>query len=154
MNTSLIAGLGFAILGAYFLRHALHGYRKALASHNWPSARGELVEVRLWGTRRVNGEMRAAKNLSVQYEYEVNEKSHSGTALAFYTLVYPATYDFAQTHPEKSSVDVVYNPQDPSESVLIPGLNKEKPYSDLILAGLGIIVGIAIAILACTGTIG
>ena len=68
--------------------------------------------------------------------------------------MYPETFNFAQDHPENSNMNVFFNPSDPSESVLIPGLRKDKPYSDLIIAVFAIIIGIALAVSAWFGVIG
>ncbi len=153
MNIPLIIGIGFVIFGTFLLRHAVHKYRKALESQNWPTVQGILVKVHLWGKRLVNSEMQAANKLAVEYEYTVQENKYTGISVTFYTLMYPETFNFAEDHPENSSVDVFYNPSNPSESVLIPGLRKDKPYSDLILAVLTIIIGVALVVSAWFGKI-
>ena len=140
MNIPFIIGIGIIIFGIYFLQYALQRYRKALESQQWPSVQGVLHKVHLWGKRLV--------------EYSVQKKRYTGTSITFYTLMYPETFNFAHDHPENSEVEVFYNPSNPSESVLIPGLRKVKPYSDLVIAVFALIIGVALAILAWFGVIG
>ncbi len=154
MKSPLIIGIGLAIISSYFLRHAFQRCRKAFESQNWPTANGVLIRVQLWGKRLVNSEMQAANKLFVEYEYTVQENKYTGSSVTFYTLMFPETFNFAQNHPENSNINVFYNPSDPSESVLIPGLRKDKPYSDLIIAAFAIITGIALALMAWFGVIG
>lgn len=129
-------------------------YKSALASKTWPTIDGQLTDVRLWGKRNVGGEIKGAENLIVKYNYEVNGLKYTGTSATFYTLVYPKTMEFSERHPPNSDVKVYYNPKDPAESVLIPGLNPDKPYSDLILGFLGAAIGVVIATLGWMGVIG
>jgi hypothetical protein len=68
--------------------------------------------------------------------------------------MYPETLEFADQYPVNSDIKIYYNPKNPSESVLIPGPRKDKPYSDLILGLLGVIIGVAIAVLSWRGIIG
>jgi len=154
VNIPFIAGIAFALFGIYMLIHAMTGYRKALASSSWPSVNGILTDVRLWGLRRIDGEMKDVEKLIVEYDYEVSGQKYTGRSPTFYTLVYPETLEFAQRHPAGSNIKVHYNPEDPSESVLITGVKKNKPYSDLILGALGVITGAVIATLGWMEIIG
>lgn len=129
-------------------------YKNALASESWPSVNGRLTDVRLWGKRRIDGEMKEAEKLIVEYEYEIDGLKYTGTSATFYTLVYPETLEFFKHYPKGSDVKIYYNPKDPVESVLIPGLKKNQPYSEFILGGLGIAVGAVIAALGWAGIIG
>lgn len=155
MNTlPLFGGAGFALFSIYMLKHALHNHKRALESNHWPTVRGKIVDVRLWGKRNIGGQMKDADHLDVKYEYEVQGTVHTGTSVTFYTLHYPETTDFAQNHPSNSEITVYYNPRDAAESVLVCGPKKGKPYSELILASLGIVAGVAVAVLGGIGVIG
>ena len=67
--------------------------------------------------------------------------------MSYFTLVYPETMEFAEAHPEGSELQVYYDPLNPAESVLVPGPRADKRYSDLILASLGVGVGVVLALL-------
>lgn len=138
--TYFLVALGFLLFCIYMLRHALINHRSAKASNDWPSVTGALTELQLWGKRRINGDMVDSENLSVQYQYEVNGKKFAGRRVAFYTLHYPETVDFAKHYPQGSRVSVFYNPQNPAESVIVPGLHPQKPNSEIWLAGVGVVV--------------
>lgn len=154
MNIPLIAGLALALFSVYMLRHAITSYKSAVASRSWPTTDGQLADIRLWGKRNIGGEMKEAEKLAVTYTYEINGRKFTGKSVAFYTLVYPKTLEFAERYGSERDVTVHFNPRDPSESVLVPGLNPEKPYSDLIMAALGLVMGLVIATLAWVGVIG
>lgn len=154
MNIPLLAGSAFAIFGIFLLVRAVGDYKKAQVSLAWPETRGRLTDVRLWGKRNIDGEMRDTEKLIVEYEYQVTGLRHRGRTAAFYTLVYPETVEFAESHPANSDVQVYYNPEKPGECVLIPGRKKDKPYSELILATLATMAGVVVAILGGSGVIG
>lgn len=154
MNIPIIAGLVLALFGVYMLRRAITRYKNAVASHLWPTTNGHLADVRLWGKRNIDGEMKDAEKLAVEYSYEINGLKYTGRSVAFYTLLYPRTVELAERLSSKSNVKVYYNPKNPSESVLEPGLNPEKPYSDLIISILSVATGVVIATLAWLGVIG
>jgi hypothetical protein len=129
-------------------------YQKAVASQRWPSVTGQLTEVLLWGSRNLGGQIKEVEKLNVEYNYQINGQNYTGTLPAFYTVMYPETLEFADQYPVNSDIKIYYNPKNPSESVLIPGPRKDKPYSDLILGLLGVIIGVAIAVLSWRGIIG
>ncbi len=152
MNIPVIAGAIVALFSLYMLTYAIRSYKKSLASEGWPTVNGKLVKVHLWGGRNVDGEMKEVEKLDVKYEYTVQEAPYTGTAVTYYTLVYPETAEFADRHPLNSNISVYYNPENPSESVLMAGPRKDnKRYSDIILGSLGVIVGVLIAVAGWLG---
>lgn len=155
MNIPIIAGTVFALMSAWMLRFAIQNLQKADISSDWPSVKGRIVKSELWGKRNIDGEQKPVEKLSVEYQYEVNGNDYRGTKVAFYTLVYPETLKFAKENPENSEISVFYNPNTPSESVLVTGSKEgNKRYSEIILASLGLIVSAAIAISGVMGIIG
>ena len=154
MIIALLAGFLFAIFGIYLLGRALSDYKKAVASLEWPGVEGRLTDLRLWGKRNVDGEMQDAEKLIVAYEYEFKGSQYKGSSVAFYTLVYPETVEFARSHSANGDVTIYCNPKAPVESVLVPGPRKDKPYSDCLLGAFGMIVGVVIAALGFLGVIG
>ena len=152
MNTTyFLVAVGFLLFCIYMLRHALINHRNAKASNDWVSVTGKLTELQLWGKRRINGEMVDSENLSIKYQYEANGKTFTGSRSAFYTLHYPETVDFAKLHPQGSIVSVFYNPKNPAESVIIPGLHPQKPNSEIWLAGVGVVVLLVVTIAVFLG---
>ena len=155
MNIAFLAGLGFLTFSLYMLNHALRNNKKALASRGWPSTEGHLREVTLWGSRNIGGQMKEVERLKVMYEYEIQGKLFAGNTVAFYTLVYPETLEFAKHHPQHTHTKVYYNPAQPDESVLITGPKPgNKRYSEIILSGVGIIASAAIMVFGWFGVLG
>ena len=97
----------------------------------------------------------------IKYQYKVGTQTYHNDQ-AILDKVYDVNQDVAQEEVDERSekyikgktIIVFYNPKNPSESVLIPGPRKDKPYSDLILGFLGVIIGAAIAVLSWMGIIG
>ena len=133
------------IASLYFLRVGLSRLSTAKASVNWPSVSGEIIELAIWGKRLIEGDMRDADHLRVEYRYSVDGRQHVCGELANYTLVYPETYEFAQSYPRGSAVQVHYNPESPDQAVLIKGPRENKPYSDLFIASLAGLVSLSVA---------
>ncbi|MBO6586929.1 MAG: DUF3592 domain-containing protein [Gracilimonas sp.] len=149
MNLPLLVGIAFTLFGVYLVIHAVRNHRRAKQSEDWPVANGKLVSVELWGKRNIDGEMKDAEKLSVKYEYILKGKVYESSTVAFYTMMYPETIEFAENNSPDQAVDVYYNPAKPNESVLIPGLRSgNKRYSDLILALFAVFIGIVVAIMS------
>ena len=153
ISLPLLFALAFAAFCVFMARYAVLSHKKANASCSWPTTEGVLVEVHLWGTRNVDGEMIPARNLRVSYEYEVGGVQYSGSHVAFYQLHYPETTDFAKAHPQGSSVRVFYNPENFAESVLTQGPHPTKPHGGLILAFLGVVIGVGVSVAAWMGVL-
>ena len=154
MNIAFCSGLIFTLFGLYMLRHAITQHRKAVASLKWPAIKGEMLEVHLWGKRNIGGEIKEVNNLVVEYSYEAGGSLHKGSNATYYTLMYPDTVEFAEAHPAGAKVDIHYDPHKPGDSVVIPGPRESKPYSDLLLGGVGILIGLMVMISAYMGWIG
>lgn len=154
MNVTVLVAAGFVIFSGYMLVFSVRNYRRAVVSDSWCAVAGILTKVKLWGTRNVNGQMQAVEKLSVAYDYEVQGQAYTGTAVAFYTLVYPETVDFAVKHPQGSDVQVYYCCDNPAESVLITGLKPgNKAYSEIILAGVALLVAVVVLTALVLGVI-
>lgn len=155
MNASIIAGIMFLLFSSWLLRYAFVTLRLAERSGDWPGASGNIVMLTLSGTRNVDGEQKPVEKITLEYDYIVDGRRYQGNRAAFYTLVYPDTVVFANQHPENELVTVYYNPDDPTESVLINGQKRgPKQYSDIVLALTGVCVSAAIIILGMMGVIG
>ena len=155
MNTPFIVGALSTVFCTWMLFHAFCSYKKALASKDWPSVKGKINEIELWGKRNVDGQMQEVEKLSIEYFYEVHGKAYKGTTAAFYTLMYPETVNFKKNYPVNSEVSVYYETNNPAESVLIPGPRPgNKRYSDIILASIGLVVSVSVAFFGAIGKFG
>lgn len=152
MNTTyFLVSLGFLLFSISMLRYAFNNHSRAKASNHWATTTGKLTKLQLWGKRRVGGEMVDSENLSVKYQYSVNGKTFTGKRAVFYTLHYPETVDFAKHYPQGSTVPVFYNPQNPAESTIVPGLHPQKPNNEIWLASVVVMVSLAVTMGVFTG---
>ena len=53
MNTPFVVGTLFSMFCAWMLFYALRTYKKALASKGWPSVKGMISELELWGKTEI-----------------------------------------------------------------------------------------------------
>lgn len=143
-------GCLFALGSLYFLARSLHSLTVARKSLSWPSVEGHIRKseaVRFQSTSN-------HRALFVEYEYTVDGVSYTGTRDAFYTLRGDEAAALERAHQASPAVRVHYAPDDPRNATLIVGPRAEKPYSDLILSVLGLVVGLALAVGAYRGYLG
>lgn len=144
-------GAVFVLFCAILLVRAIRKLGLARRSRSWPTVPGRIDAVRLWGSRRVDGEMREVEHLAVDFRYSFQGRTHRGTAPALYTVAYPRTVEWARRFEAGADVEVHVDPDRPARAVLVPGLHPEKPYSDVILAASGLVLGLALVGSAWTG---
>ncbi len=146
-------GALFVLIGSITLVRAIRNLGLARRSRSWPTVPGRIDSLRLWGGRRVDGEMRDVEHLAVDFRYSFQGRTHRGTAPALYTVVYPRTVELARRLEAGSDVEVHVDPDRPDRAVLIPGVHPEKPYSDVILAASGLVIGLVLMASAWTGVL-
>ncbi|MEM9301875.1 MAG: DUF3592 domain-containing protein [Pseudomonadota bacterium] len=156
-----LATLVFTAVGAYFAHLAVDRIQEGWQTRSWPLARGEVLtsgvtgqEMALEAAQRrnstgTNSAVGGATGKSVShwaavtvaYEvdgvaYRTNRLSVAGNQFMFGFLARWAVEDF----PEGATVPVSYNPQQPDDAVLEPGLT----FSAFgpLAAGIGIIIGV------------
>lgn len=93
------------------------------ASHDWPSVRGVIVSSNLEAWRGKKAGRRTKFRLEVRYEYAVNGEVFRNDTVRFDQdrLSSPRKRDLLRSVPVGQRVDVYYNPDKPSQSVLQPG---------------------------------
>ena len=118
--------LVFIAIGAAVLRYALRMAEKARQSESWPSTEGEIAHsATLYQTDTTatsNGV--ATYKADIAYRYKVNGANYSSSKVALLDLASSSSgraQNIVQRYPDKSKVQVYYNPADPSEAILEPG---------------------------------
>jgi hypothetical protein len=101
-----------------------------IVSPGWPTTEGTIVSNRMVGFNiklydetfyTDDGTDYTNYEVYLRYQYVVNGSSYSSTAVnAIDALYYPAS--LASRYPVGNDVIVYYNPQDPGEAVLEPGI--------------------------------
>jgi hypothetical protein len=120
----LVLGLIFLAIGVQSMVYGAHIIQDARASLSWPTVRGQVTESTV-STDDSDGfiEYRA----SVTYEYAANGRQYVGGRISFLDESFPdpePARDEAAQYPVGASVNVYYNPEDPSSAVLEPGASQ------------------------------
>lgn len=142
----LMVGWLFILGSSYFLIHSIVDFFRARKSQRWPTTEAVMESVKLFGLRRVDGQMLDCLHIAIQYRYQIKGKEYQGDTPTFHTITYPDTLTFAERYPEGKAFRLHVDPNDPSASVVSPGL-ASKPYSDIILSVLGIAVGVMLLLI-------
>jgi hypothetical protein len=113
----------FVIAGGYFLLKILQDYLKAKATHTWPSIQGIVVESRI-EEKGSSGEF--SYKPVVVYEYEINGflLKSSDLIVGGQSLTNGSYFQagkLVRDFPLGQTVDVIYNPANPKDSVLLKG---------------------------------
>jgi hypothetical protein len=146
---TIVIGISFIALFVIG-RNILHG----LNSRNWPITEGKVVHsgVQAHHSTDDEGDTSTTYGASIQYEYSVSGQEIQGTRRSFTDMrtnsVRRAEQILAR-YPQDSSVKVYHHPDEPSLSVLEPGV--EWWMYALMLIVLGLLV---FGILGALGLIG
>jgi hypothetical protein len=120
-----LVSLIFVIIGWLLARFALKMTAKAQQSRLWPSTEGEISHAAtLYETSRSpSGGLSATYKADIAYRYQVNGKDYSSSTISLLDVSSTAgqAQSIVDRYPDKSKVQVFYNPDDPSDSVLEPG---------------------------------
>lgn len=113
----------FSLLGFY------GGYQMVntgKASLKWPVSRG-IISKSSVRKRNSSGGSGMSYSFEVEYEFQVDGSSFVGSTYSYKITTNSANSKGAtalvEQYPLNSEIDVYYNPVNPKESVLLPGLN-------------------------------
>jgi len=149
--------LGFLIVsGGALMLFGLSFLKTATASQQWPTAQGKVQAVTVTRDRTsTSSSPTYTYAYTVTYRYEVNSNPYRGdryslgngsTASKRYPERSEATAAAAKNYRIGQSVEVYYNPADPTSAVLKPGANIST-FVPLILGLFFIASGVSIVIL-------
>ena len=125
-----------------------------LRSRNWPTTEGKITQsgVDMSQSRDDEGEIKTSYGASIQYTYSVSGQELVGERRTFTNVRTNSSRraeQIVERYPQGSSVTVYYTEEDPSLSVLEPGVGWFSYVGMVLVLGL-LIVGI----LGVTGVIG
>ncbi len=118
--------LVFVVIGAMILRYAMRTAEKARQSESWPSTEGEIAHsATLYQTdsTATNNGVPTFK-ADIAYRYKVKGANYASSKVALLDLATSSSgraQTIVQRYPDKSKVQVYYNPADPSDAILQPG---------------------------------
>ena len=130
--TLIVVGSCFILVGV--LTGALFCYRivQATTSTGWPSVTGELESSELkevvYRGREVGGrpDEASAWVVNFNYSYQIADKKYHGSRVTYSDGVNKtvrALRKLQNRYQGQSQIQVYYNPKNPSQSVLVPGLS-------------------------------
>ncbi len=142
-------GLVFLAVGLVILFFLLRQLRRAWQSRQWPRVRGTIQHS---GTQRKvfyqspshPADRVESTTLDFRYDYTVHRQAYTGTRVTLSDSVIKTGRQLqrrVEQFPPGKTVDVYYNPENPAESVLIPGASLYH-FTPLITPLLMIAVGI------------
>jgi hypothetical protein len=113
---------------------------RQIAALNYASAPGRITHSAVKTTRSSRG--RAVYRPDIKYSFEVDGKTHEGS---LYRYGQPASNDksasiIVQQHPVGAAVTVYYNPADPADSLLHPGLTGTDLFIALFLLPFNVVM--------------
>ena len=120
-------------------------------SSDWPTCEGEftLSEV----SSKEDSDDETVYTFNVLYEYEVNGKQYQNSRLASRPVTASSTDGlsrYLRDFPKGASTDVYYNPNNPTESIILPG-SRYGSWFLVILGGLVWLFGFWILIMDLFG---
>ena len=123
-------GLGLFIGGAL-------SYRNALATQSWPTAEGRITFSEIYESRDEDG---TSYGLNIGYNYAVEDRPYTGTRISLTDYSSSRNYaeGLAEEYPVGKTVQVHYDPADPTKSVLETGAN----WVQYLLMGMGCCFGL------------
>jgi Protein of unknown function (DUF3592) len=141
---AIIIGV-FFLVGLGLLGYGIWSARRSTQAANWPTARGVLTNAVLKEESDSDG---STYEVKVEYTYKVTDNEYHGSRLAF---GYQAS-DGREAHAEileklkaAKSVDVRYDPKDPSSSALSFGIHRSiKLMLGLAISWLAFLLGLAL----------
>lgn len=131
----ILAGLGSSLICYYNIK-------QGMATTSWPAVQGRLVDSNV----KMKHSCSSAKKcyyVTMRYEYELGATVYDNDVISYSANLVADTFDEAEElltpYRAADHLTVHYNPEDPNESVLIPGFS----FWDLlwIAAGIGMLIG-------------
>ncbi|NDY95428.1 DUF3592 domain-containing protein [Wenzhouxiangella limi] len=113
-------------------------------SHDWPTVTGEVVDATV--TALAGTQVGLGWRVQISYDYEVDDRSFTGSRLRFSRRLGGRTRDQAEqavvSYVPGGPIEVHYDPEQPARSVIVPGPDRR--------AWFGLIVGLGLAAIAVT----
>jgi hypothetical protein len=129
--------LVFIAIGLVVITYAVRTAAKSRDSLSWPSIEGEIAHsaVLYRTATTANDDVQSSYKADISYRYKVRGANYSSSKVSlldFATSRAGRAQDIVQQYPDKSRVQVYYNPADPADAVLEPGST----------GGIGILYGV------------
>lgn len=134
----------FALVGCGLIAHHTERLREHRASLHWPSVEGTILQSE---RVRVSGRGSPSYYAKTAYTYKVNGTTYTSSQISLWTdyLAGVAGDHFLNSHPTNSTVTVHYNPQDPTNAVLLPGADERANRTWMVVGAVILLLAVGIA---------
>jgi hypothetical protein len=152
-------GLGVLLIGGGIggLVYLSSAQKKARESRSWPTVKGRITQcdvVRKGGTTG-RGVSNVRYEIELAYSYTVDGKRFRGDRMQVFGVSHKFEDDaqeHARQYPVGKAVPVYYNPDDPEDAVLEPGIVPSASVQGGRWASIGgVVVGVIVLLLALFG---
>ena len=148
----LVIGSCFVLVGVATSVFFIYRIFQGVTSSQWPFVFGELESTDLkeviYEGRDSDGtvDLASARVVNFRYSYSVSDRKYDGSRVTYSDGINKtsrALRKLQKKYQGKSLIQVYYNPENPDESVLVPGLSIFN-FTPLITSVLFILVGLFI----------
>jgi len=154
----LIAGLFFLILGLIFIALILQGSFKSAESENWPSIEGTILSSEISTRNELNSDTHTRDYYymsKVSYNYTLDGAVYTSTMISVINnnkeyVIESEAQAIIDNYPIGKKVKVYYNPDNPSEAFLEPGM---KDSGSVICGTVGSVIFVIFGALIVVGVI-
>ncbi|WP_085909196.1 DUF3592 domain-containing protein [Kiloniella majae] len=142
MNNAFWGGLFLVGLALYLLLDAIQSLKKLAACGHWPRTDGVMTKSLVSRPKSTSSQ----HVFYAAYDYSVGGKNYSGSRVAYYTVSDEAEVKgLGNSHGVGKTVDVFYDPANPTEATLINQRKAGgKKYGEIILGCLALAAGISV----------
>lgn len=148
-NKAFIVGCIWTCGAIWLLMYALKQRQKYEPSKTWPTVEGRIITSEIWLPKS-----QGDKRWQVKFQYEVDGTTYTSMRPALYTIQDTEMLENVEVYKTGQPATIFYNPDKHKEGVLIPGGREKQRNSDIILAIIGCLVGIALMAAGYLGLIG
>jgi hypothetical protein len=118
----LVGLLGLGLLSLWLVGHLSANFYFSVASKHWPHAKAHIVSSGVYASGAGAG---ATYSPQVEYEFETGGKTYHSSKIRYLLHTFynaDAATEVEAPYPTGRTVEVSFDPQDPSKSVLEPGV--------------------------------
>ena len=116
--------LGLFLLSLWLVLHLSSNFYFSISSEHWPHATAHILSSGVYASGAGAG---ATFTPQVKYQFEANGKTYESSQIRYLQKTFynaDAANEVESPYPVGRVVQVAFNPQDPSQSVLEPGVPK------------------------------
>ena len=136
----------FTLVGGIVLVVGIFSIVRANASESWPMVEGEVIRTDIVSNRKSGGGS-STYRAKVEYQYAIDGVTRYGARVSYAGNVSSSNRGSAMAiidrYPKGSDVTVYYDPADPEESVLEPGISA-KIFLTPAIGGVFLVLGLAL----------